>query len=162
MWTMFDCSKVIMNTLSIFTTTTTITVNTIKVPSLQVQPCGQEGDNKRVRSFLDINSERVSAALSKGGSVLHKDHELRALKYTHGPKYQVCIYLKPPKSDNRNLDHWSSFPVGASRMGSSPNIFTLPPSIYAGSITARKLVSLIWFLPEDNIGPLGMGPPHRP
>ena len=160
MWTMFDCSKVIMNTLSIFTTTTTITVNTIKVPSLQVQP-GQEGENKRVRSFLDINSERVSTALSKGDSVLRQDHELRALKYTHGPKYQVCIYLKPPKSDNRNLDHWSSFSVGASRMGSSPNIFTLPPSIYAGSITARKLVSLIWFLPEDNIGPLGMGP-HRP
>ena len=160
MWTMFDCSKVIMNTLSIFTTATTITVNTIKVPSLQVQP-GQEGENKRVRSFLDINSERVSTALSKGGSVLRQDHELRALKYTHGPKYQVCIYLKPPKSDNRILDRWSSFPVGASRMGSSPNIFTLPPSIYAGSITARKLVSLIWFLPEDNIGPLGMGP-HRP
>ena len=160
MWTMFDCSKVIMNTLSIFTTTTTITVNTIKVPSLQVQP-GQEGENKRVRSFLDINSERVSTALSKGGSVLRQDHELRALKYTHGLKYQVCIYLKPPKSDNRNLDRWSSFPVGASRMGSSPNIFTLPPSIYAGSITARKLVSLIWFLLKDNIRPLGMGP-HRP
>ena len=75
------------------------------MPSLQVQPCGQEGDNKRVRSFLDINSERVSTALSKGGSVLRQDHELRALKYTHGPKHQVCIYLKPPKSDNRNLDH---------------------------------------------------------
>ena len=164
MWTMFDCSKVIMNTLSIFTTVTTITVNTIKVPSLQVQPCGQEGENKRVRSFLDINSERVSTALSKGGSVLRQDHELRALKYTHGPKYQVCIYLKPPKSDNRNLDHWSSFPVGASRMGSSPNIFTLPPSIYAGSITARKLVSLVWFFTGGQhwAMALGMGPPHSP
>ena len=101
MGTMFDCSKVIINTLSICTT---ITVNTIKVPSLQVQPCGQEGDNKRVRSFLDLNSERVSTALSKGGSVLHKDHDLRAFKYTHGPKYQVCIYLEPPKSHNRVLD----------------------------------------------------------
>lgn len=68
------------------------------------------------------------------------------------------MYIKPPKSQNRILD---SFPVGASRMGSSPNIFTLPPSIYAGSITARKLVSLIWFLLKDNIRPLGMGP-HRP
>ena len=63
MWTMFDCSKVIMNALSICTT---ITVNIIKVPSLQIQPCGQEGDNKRVRSFLNLNSEHVSTALSKG------------------------------------------------------------------------------------------------
>ena len=107
-----------------------------QVPLLNVHPiAGEESGKKRVESYLGINSERVSKAISQGDDDGGDDYFLLQIiwfaMYNICQLFGICIY-----ADNLNSFTFNN------RTGSSPNILDVKENNFTFIFTISQFSQL--------------------